>query len=390
MNKLKAYWHSSIEDLSEETWELVSCKSSNPFLKWSWLSKLEKSESICADKGWQPLHLSIWEGNNIIGIAPLYLKSHSYGEFIFDNIFVDLSRELGLKYYPKLIGMSPLSPIQGYKFLICKEEDEEELTALMLQLIEDFANKNGILSCNFLHTDPDWTTLVEKYNYSKWLHQYSLWMASDSKNFADYLSKFNSNQRRNIKRERKKIQESGFKINILEGSSINENIMDNMYNLYSLHCSKWGPWGSKYLSKEFFKLVANSALRENLVLFSAHKESLSQPVAMSMCVRDQDMLWGRYWGSEVDADFLHFELCYYSPISWALENQIKFFDPGAGGKHKSRRGFVSKERASIHKWFNPTLNKLIKTWLPKANQMMREKIDLDNDSLPFTSQASKI
>ncbi len=380
---LTTCWHTSIKDIPKDCWDALVGEDASPFFKWEWLLALEESQSISQRQGWQTLYLGLWQSNNLIGVAPLYLKGHSYGEFVFDNQFAELARELGLKYYPKLIGMSPFSPVEGYKFYISKGEDKEKLTNLMMKAIDDFAYRNEILSCNFLYVDNDWQPIAEKSGCAKWINQKSLWLANGQKDFSDYLASFNSNQRRNIRRERKAIQDSGVILNSMTGSEIDIKAMHLMYDFYEQHCSRWGIWGSKYLSKKFFSSLSNQPLKEQLVVFTAHKDPDEDPIAMSLCVKNKSSMWGRYWGSKEEIDYLHFELCYYTPIEWALNHGISSFDPGAGGSHKRRRGFISQPNISLHRWYEPRMDSLIRSWLPKVNKLIIEEIKTINSDLPF-------
>jgi hypothetical protein len=159
-----------------------------------------------------------------------------------------------------------------------------------------------------------------------------------------------------------------------------------MHDFYEQHCARWGPWGSKYLSEAFFEALAGDPeLRRLLVLFSAHRGDPGEPVAMSLCVRGGDHLWGRYWGSDVEIDCLHFEVCYYAPIEWAIANGIRHFDPGAGGSHKRRRGFVAQPRVSLHRWADRRFDAILRGWLPGANTEMEREIESINAELPFTA-----
>ena len=389
MRNFKATWHTSIKEIDKYAWSDLS-KDNNPFYSWNWLSELEISDSINAKKGWQPLHLSLSIDQKIIGIAPLYLKNHSYGEFIFDQSFLKLANELGLNYYPKLIGMSPASPVEGYRFFISSKEDELEITTIMIKIIDNFAINNGILSCNFLYVDPIWSQLAEQVNCAKWLNKNSFWSANNQKTFADYLAGFNSNQRRNIKKERKSILNSGITITTSLGKEIDQKRMEKMHDLYELHCAKWGIWGSKYLSKSFFERLASPKYQDNLVLFNAHQGDSHEAFAMSLCITNKKKLWGRYWGSELEIENLHFELCYYTPISWAIDNGIDSFDPGAGGSHKLRRGFQLQSNISLHRWYNKKMDYIIRSWLPKANELMIQEIDDINKELPFKAKLTSM
>tara|TARA_Y100001968_G_scaffold266413_1_gene255914 strand:+ start:14693 stop:15877 length:1185 start_codon:yes stop_codon:yes gene_type:complete len=383
MKNLIIKWDTSINEISQESWENVSSNNSIPFFQHSWLLALETSGSITPKKGWQPLYLSIWRHNDLLGVAPLFLKNHSYGEFIFDHSFVQLANKLNIEYYPKLIGMSPVSPVEGYRFLISDDESQIELTNLMINEIDKFCIRNNILSCNFLYVDQNWKSHAEAAKCATWINQKSLWYSSRMKNFSDYLSNFNANQRRNIKRERQYLKKLNIKVSIATGSEVNLKDMQEMHCFYKQHCERWGIWGSKYLSESFFEKLSSKEHRDKVVLFKANKENNPKTTAMSLCITNGSTLWGRYWGSKEDIDYLHFELCYYSPIEWALSKGIKSFDPGSGGNHKLRRGFLAEPHSSLHRWYEPTINQIIREWLPKANDLTLREIDSINNGLPL-------
>jgi len=154
-----------------------------------------------------------------------------------------------------------------------------------------------------------------------------------------------------------------------------------MHNFYEQHCSRWGVWGSKYLTSTFFEKIVDN--KKNLLLFSASKNDSNDIFAMSMCVKNKNNLWGRYWGSQEEISNLHFELCYYQPIEWAIKNSIHLFDPGAGGEHKRRRGFFAKSTISLHKWFDKNMENIIYPWLNEVNKQTEMEIDFENKSIPF-------
>jgi uncharacterized protein len=386
MAELQASWHRSLADIPESGWDQLLPERASPFYRWRWLRQLEASGSIVPRQGWQGCHLSLARGDQLIAVAPLYLKGHSYGEFVFDQSFAQLAHQLGLRYYPKLVGMSPVSPVQGYRFLIAPGEDAAGVTALLLELIDRFCREQGILSCNFLYVDPAWQPLAEAAGCAVWVNQQSQWTNPGHADFSGYLASFNANQRRNIKRERKAVAAAGLAVEPLVGEAIAPDLVGRMHDFYEQHCARWGPWGSKYLSEDFFTALAEDPqLRRHLVLFSAHRGDAHDPVAMSLCVRGGDHLWGRYWGSDVEIDCLHFEVCYYAPIEWAIANGIRHFDPGAGGSHKRRRGFVAQPRVSLHRWSDRRFDAILREWLPGANAEIAREIEAINAELPFTA-----
>ena len=211
---MEARWHRQLAEIPQQQWDALVQSAGLPFYRWQWLEALERSGSIVPDQGWQACHLSLWRGERLVGVAPLYLKGHSYGEFVFDQSFAQLAGQLGLRYYPKLLGMSPVSPVLGYRFFLCPKEDAASCTALMLELIDRFCERNQLLSCNFLYVDPAWRIHAEEAGCSPWLHQQSLWTNPGYAGFEDYLASFNANQRRNIRRERKAVHKAGLKVTL--------------------------------------------------------------------------------------------------------------------------------------------------------------------------------
>jgi predicted N-acyltransferase len=387
MAELEARWHQGMAEIPEAAWDgllAVAHPAGHPFYRWRWLDQLERSGSIVPREGWQSCHLALWRGADLVAAAPLYLKGHSYGEFVFDQSFAQLAGQLGQRYYPKLVGMSPVSPVQGYRFLIAPDQPAGPITARMLDLIDGFCRRHGIFSCNFLYVDPAWQPFAEAAGCATWLNSQSEWGNPGHPGFEAYLASFNANQRRNIRRERRAVAAAGLQVTALAGAAITPALVERMHHFYAQHCSRWGPWGSKYLSAEFFSALG-AELRHDLVLFSAHRGDPAEPLAMSLCVCAGDQLWGRYWGSDVEVDALHFEVCYYAPIEWAITNGIRRFDPGAGGSHKRRRGFVAQPRASLHRWYHPRFDQIVRDWLPGANAQLQEQIAASNAELPFTA-----
>jgi len=381
LNNYKVEVKLSIYEIPASEWDNIYSKINNPFYEYCWFKNLEESKSVSRETGWQPLYFIAYLNNEIYAIAPLFLKNHSYGEFIFDQSFARLAQDLNLSYYPKLIGMSPYSPIEGYQFGYKQNLNKLEITRILVNYIDDFAQKNNILSCNFLYVNKEWGELLKDLGYSDWFNVSSEWENNNEINFGEFLSRFNSNQRKNIKKERKSILKENINIETFRGESIDANIIDKMHYFYEQHCLKWGVWGSKYLTYNFFENAISN--KNNILIFSAFKDSIKDPIAMSMCIKNDEKLWGRYWGSSEEISNLHFELCYYQPIEWSIKNNIKYFDPGAGGKHKRRRGFYAKCTISYHKWFNKSMNGIIKPWLIQANLETSNQIKLENESIPF-------
>ncbi|MBD1891743.1 GNAT family N-acetyltransferase [Coleofasciculus sp. FACHB-SPT9] len=379
-------WISKIAEVPQAEWDAIALPLKTPFLEWDWLNNMETSGSVGAKTGWLPTHLTIWRDRQLIAAAPLYLKGHSYGEFVFDHQWADLAQRLGVQYYPKLLGMSPMTPAEGYRFLIAPGEDEDELTELMVEAIDHFCQKNRISGCHFLYVDPEWRPILERHGFTPWLHHSFIWQNTGFNTFDDYLGAFNANQRRNIKRERKAVEKAGLQIRTLTGDEIPKPLFSLMYDFYADTCDKFGWWGSKYLTRRFFEQLYPQYRHRVLFVAAYDEENDLHPIGMSFCLTKGEQLYGRYWGSYQDIDCLHFNACYYAPIEWAIAHGIQSFDPGAGGRHKKRRGFPATSNYSMHRFYNPRLGQVLRTHIHQINEMEQLEIDAINQELPFAQR----
>ena len=377
-------WISKLADIPQASWDALAMPLKTPFMEWDWLNNLETSGSATGKNGWLPHHLTVWRDKQLIACAPLYVKSHSYGEFVFDNQWADLAQRLGVQYYPKLMGMTPFTPAEGYRFLIADGEDEDELTGIMVSAIDHFCDRHNISGCNFLYVDPVWRDRMEQHGFSAWLHHSYIWQNQSYQNFDNYLGAFNANQRRNIKRERKAVETAGLLVKTLTGDEIPQAMFGQMYAFYENTCDKFGWWGSKYLTKRFFEQLHDNYRDRVLFVAAYDKEDDRQPMGMSFCLYKGDRMYGRYWGSLQEIDCLHFDACYYTPIEWAIDRGIQTFDPGAGGRHKKRRGFPATPNYSLHRFYNNRLAQILKSYIGQINEREQAEIDAVNEDLPFT------
>jgi predicted N-acyltransferase len=376
-------WVTNFSELPKAEWDELALSLKTPFLEWDWLHNMETSGSVAPNTGWLPHHLVVWKERSLVAAAPLYLKGHSYGEFVFDYQWAEISQRLGIQYYPKMLGMSPFTPAEGYRFLIAPGEDEDELTAIMVHAIDEFCDRNNISGCNFLYVDPDWKPIMERNGFTTWLHHSYIWSNHGYQTFDDYLADFNANQRRNIKRERKALTKAGLEMRMLTGDEVTTAMLSLMYDFYSDTCDKFGWWGSKYLTRKFFESL-HSTYRHRVVLAAAYSEQdPRKPQGMSFCLTKGEQLYGRYWGSFQEFDCLHFNACYYAPIEWAIAHGVKTFDPGAGGRHKKRRGFPAQPNYSLHRFYNDRLLHILRSYILEVNEMEQREMQSINQDLPF-------
>jgi predicted N-acyltransferase len=381
-------WINTVAEVPQTAWDALAQPLITPFFEWDWLHNIESSGSATGRTGWLPHHLTVWRDQQLVGIAPLYVKGHSRGEFVFDNQWADVANQLGIEYYPKLLGMSPFTPAEGYRFMIAPGENEEEITGLMVHFIDQFCIENKISGCNFLYVDPEWKPMLEKFGFASWLHHSYIWKNQEYETFDDYLKGFNANQRRNIKRERKAVTQAGLNLQTYTGEQIPKAFFSEMYQFYASTCDKFGWWGSKYLTRRFFEQLHHNYQHRVLFVAAFDDSTQHQPMGMSFCLTKGDRLYGRYWGSVQDIDCLHFDACYYSPIEWAIENKISLFDPGAGGRHKKRRGFPATANYSLHRFYDQRLAEILQSYIGRINDMEQQEIDSVNQDLPFSNDKS--
>ena len=377
-------WIDRIAAIAASDWNQLAEPLSTPLLEWEWLNQLEASGSLRPEAGWMPLHLTAWRDNRLVAVAPLYIKGHSAGEFVFDHAWADVAQRLGIRYYPKMVGMSPFSPIIGYRFMVAPEDDEAHLTKIMLDAIDRFCQQNRLSGCSFLFTDPQWQEIVADCGFIEWRHQSYVWRNPGFNTFDDYLAVFNANQRRNIRKERQTMRALGISLEPLTGDAIPRSYFSIMYRFYERTNDLYGPWGCKYLNPQFFDTLYDR-YRHRLLLVAAYEHARQRrPIGMSFLLYKKDRLYGRYWGCEHDVRHLHFNACYYTPIEWAIENQIRYFDPGMGSAHKVRRGFESIANFSLHRFYDERLQQLLNHHIGEINHLEQQHIDELNRSLPFS------
>jgi predicted N-acyltransferase len=379
-------WVQNISEIDRQEWDALAKPLPTPFLEWDWLRLMELSGSATAKTGWLPHHLTIRRGSNLVAAAPMYVKGHSAGEFVFDHVWADVAGRMGIEYYPKIVGMSPFTPMFGYRFLIAPEENGPELTSIMVTEIDRLCRRYNLSGSSFLFVDPQWHQEMLDLGYFGWQHQSYAWLNHGYKSFDDYLAIFNSNQRRNIKRERKALDQQGIILKILTDQTISRDLFPLMYRFYEHTNDKFGPWGCRYLTESFFEGLYDY-FRQRLVFIAAFdRRDPNTPLGMSMLVTKGKQLYGRYWGCTRPINSLHFNACYYAPIEWAIDNGIQRFDPGAGGAHKIRRGFTAISSFSLHRFSDPRLLQIMQNHIDEINRLEQEQIDTLNHELPFAQQ----
>lgn len=381
-SSLKIDWHDSLAGVDPRQWNRLAERVETPFLDWEWLRLMETSGSTSAATGWIPCHLTLRSGSELVAAAPLYVKVHSAGEFVFDGVWADVAGRLGKPYYPKLVGMSPFTPMIGYRFLVAEGLDEAEVAARMLGEIERFGRRQGLAGCSFHFVDPGWADRVAAAGYCAWTHQSFAWENEGYRSFEDYLARFNSNQRRNILREQRALAARGVRVEMIPGGDLAREHYDRMYAFYARTNARFGPWGCRYLTRAFFQGLPDHFARR-LVFAAAFVGKSASPVGMSMLAAKGSRLYGRYWGCATEVDFLHFAASYYRPIEWAIAHGLRHFDPGMGGAHKLRRGFKAVANRSLHRFFDAGLRRVMEANIAAINRHEEAAIESLNAERPL-------
>ncbi len=375
----------SLKELGKQSWNRLASGNRTPLYLWEWLTLLEDSGSISTDNGWVPLHLSVKRGEQLAAVLPLYGKTHSSGEFVYDFAWADLAAQFNLPYYPKLVGTVPATPSGFYSVFADGVEAETAVYRFLSMDFQSYAEGAGINSSSFLFSDP---RLGESLTgYSPWVNQSFLWVNRGYRDFNDYLADLGKNQRRNVRREWASLDKQNLEIHALTGSDLTQAVMEGMYRFYLRTNSRFGPWAARFLNREFF-LMLPDYFAEHTVIFAAVPagKPAEEASAMSMCLYGGDWLFGRYWGAGEDIPNLHFNLCYYAPIQWMIQRGMKYFDPGAGSPHKLKRGFMPHGVVSYHRYFQPEMQELFSRNINYLNQETGQVIAEMEDSVPFSEE----
>lgn len=375
---------SATADIPEQRWNALLAAANSqasdcaayPFLRHEFLCAMESSGSACTETGWRPWHLVLEEQGEIIGILPQYMKSDSYGEFVFDFQWADAWQRAGGRYYPKLLTAAPFSPVPGPRILAAKAEASAALVAGQQALVNDM----GLSSSHVLFADEASANSLLAAGYQeRWTYQYQ-WFNHGYADFADFLASLTAKRRKQIKRERRRVQEAGVQIKRLAGSQLSTAEWATVYALYANTYHLRGQ--EAYLSNDFFPQLAAS-MGDSVQVFMAYHGDV--PVAASITLCDEHSLYGRYWGCAEQFHSLHFELCYYSGIEYCIAQGLQRYDAGVQGEHKLSRGFEPIKARSFHWIANEQFREAIADFLTQESRYVAKHLDALNQHRPYRS-----
>ena len=358
-----------VADVDSLAWDAIA-GDHDPFVEHAFLHALEESGSVGEDAGWIPQHLTVWEDERLVAALPLYLKDHSFGEFIFDWAWAQAAERIGIPYYPKLVGMAPLTPATGTRLLVAPARDPRPLIRTLIDAALDLADRTHASSLHLLFlsaTERDLVGVDERLR-PRLSHQFH-WHNDDYEDFEHYLSAFRSSMRKQVRRERRRVAEVGLDIRVVEGVDLTEGDWDALRRFYVATCRQHG--SHAYLTSAFFDIAKQNLGRRAFAVFACTD---GVPIAGTLCFEKGSHLYGRYWGYDLRAgwspsaealEFLHFELCYYRLIERAIERRLERFEAGAQGMHKLRRGMMPSPIYSAHWVRHPILSAAVHDFLPR-------------------------
>ncbi|MBT4891147.1 MAG: N-acetyltransferase [Rhodospirillales bacterium] len=370
----------AIGHIPAKQWDACA-RDSNPTVSHAFLSALEDSGSVGGDAGWLPQHLAVFDESGMLAAAaPMYLKSHSYGEYVFDWGWADAFERAGGRYYPKLQSSVPFTPVTGPRLLVRPGVDQKYADALiggMTQVCEQL----GVSSIHVTFpTEVEWQRFGDRGFLQRTGEQFH-WLNDGYTSFDDFLSRLSSRKRKNIRKEREKVSKLGLRFEALSGADLNEQSWDAFYGFYCNTSDR--KWGQTYLSREFFTLLGER-MAERTLLFMVYEDE--HPVAGALNLVGRDALYGRNWGCSEHHKFLHFECCYYQAIDYAITHGLSRVEAGAQGPHKLQRGYLPTKTYSAHWIRDRGLRDAIERYLVSERIQIEDEIEILTEHSPFRKQ----
>ena len=362
----------SFHKVNAEDWNALT--DGSPILNHGFFSALEETRCVGPGTGWQPHPVIAKSGNELVGAMPLYLKSHSYGEYVFDWAWADVFERYGIRYYPKLLVAIPFTPVTGPRLLGKHPEVRKALAQLLAQQMD----KHHLSSAHVLFPDEASAQVLAD---TGWLERNGVqfrWENEDFKDFEDFLGKLSHDKRKKIRQERKKIAAGGIQCRQLQGADIRSQDWDFFFRCYQN--TYYEHHSTPYLSREFFH-VLGERLPQNILLVIAERGG--KPIAATFNLYGNDTLYGRYWGATQYVPGLHFELCYYQAQEFCIAQGLRYFEGGAQGEHKLARGFRPRITRSFHKIAHEEFELAIRDHVEREAQGVGLYHDELEDRAPF-------
>ena len=381
---MKARFCASVRDIAAADWDRLT-HAGGPLLSHRFLSILEETGAVGPDTGWEPQHLLLQENDQLLAAVPLYLKTHSWGEYVFDWSWADAWHRLGIPYYPKLVTAIPLTPVAGPRLCTAPGTDRTAASAAAVEAIQSFARQHKVSGWHILFPEPAEIPTWDQQGLVCRTHCNFQWFNRDYPDYQAFLADMTSRARKSIRRERRKICEQGLSIRQITGTEATEADWRQMYLFYRDTCLQRGQSG--YLSEDFFVCIGERMADETLLTLATDG---GLPVAGAFCLFDRHTLYGRYWGSLANYDSLHFELCYHRGVDFCIANGLARYDPGAQGEHKIRRGFIPMLSHSMHWVAEERLQPAVKDFCRREQEGLEQYRLACRQLLPFRADREEL
>ena len=355
----------------------LNFKDSSPFLGYDFFKLLEDSQCTNQYSGWVPSHFLIKEKNQVIGFIPNFKKLNSFGEYIFDHMFEHAYYQIGADYFPKFLSGIPFTPVTKLKFIYSNKSIN---TIDVLKLLENHFKEQKISSFHVNFINESVADLLEENNFYKRIGIQYHWKNKSFRDFKDFLDSMKSRKKKNIQKERSFLRNQNILFTHKKGTEIKKEDMINLFKCYMNTIDK--KWSRAYLNVNFFTGLVDTSTLENMLLVSAHKNG--KLLGSSIHFIGEDTLYGRYWGCLENIPYLHFELCYYQAIEYAIKNNFTKIEAGAQGEHKISRGYTPILIFSNHWFSNEILKDPIKSYLQKENKKIMDSAKYLEKYSPFS------
>jgi predicted N-acyltransferase len=373
----------SLDDVSKTAWDACA-GDSNPFLSYDFLHSLETSGCVQADTGWQPQHIILYHSDDeddLLAVMPLYLKSHSQGEYVFDHGWADAYERAGGRYYPKFQSSIPFTPATASKLLIKDCADNQHLKEALISTAIQFTRNAEISSFHLTFVPEHEVQSYAKMGLLIRNDQQFHWFNKGYKTFDDFLAALSSRKRKQIKKERRSALESGIKIYHFTGSELCEEHWDAFYEFYIDTGNR--KWGQPYLNRQFFSEIS-SRMADKIILMLCERDG--NYIAGALNFLGVDTIYGRHWGCIEDHPFLHFETCYYQAIEYAITHKLGCVEAGAQGPHKIARGYEPTKTYSAHYLRDEGFHRAVESFLQMETREVNAHIDYLGERTPFRKE----
>jgi predicted N-acyltransferase len=350
-----------VTELAADEWNALA--GDYPFLRHEFLSAMEECGCATARSGWSPRHLVLTDQHGLAAAAPLYQKSHSWGEFVFDFSWARAAEQGGLDYYPKLVCAVPFTPATGPRLLCRADLPAAPLRVALLQAMRERLEAAQLSSVHALFIDDAARTACEQDGWLLRRDCHFRWHNRGYRDFDDFLDGFSADKRKKARRERRRVLEQGIEFRTLRGDELGDALIERIYRLHEFTFIRHGH--SPYLNRAFFARIARTLAASFFVKLA---ERGGEPVAVAVFFRSADTLYGRYWGADADYHSLHFEACYYQGIDYCIAHGLRSFEPGTQGEHKIARGFEPALTWSAHWIANLPLRRAIAAYLAREGE----------------------